>query len=160
MTTPTICIEPANPNDIRPDELSGFVDRLRVALPDYQVEGLAGNAMPREMRGVTWWQIVNVYLPEAAGSWVVGKVLEAGYQWAKERFRRKIPSGGRDRRPKYVRVMSTDGTEIDSMVLKSARHKPVTKEEASTPQPVAKPRRKKPKTAKGKKKRKREKGGG
>jgi len=149
--TAIISIEPANPRDIPPDELSGFVEELQAALPDYRVEGLSGQAMPRELRGVTWWQIVNVYLPETAGAWVVGKVLEAGYHWAKERFKRKLPLG-KDRRPKYVRVIGPDGAEVGTMVLKSVRHKPVTLEEANKPQPVPRRRRKKSSAAKKKKK--------
>jgi hypothetical protein len=159
MTTPVIRIEPANPSDVKPEELTGFVDELQVALPDHKVEGLPGHEMPRELRGVTFWQIVNVYLPEAAGSWVVGKVLEAAYHWAKGFFKSRTATlGRRDSRPKYVRVLGADGKEVDSMVLKSVRHKPITVEEAHTPQHIPKRRRKKSKPAK-KNKRKKGKGG-
>lgn len=145
MPDQIISIEPANPLDVKPEELTSFVEELQAALPDYRVEGLAGEAMPRERRGVTWWEVVNVWLPDAGSGYVLGKVLDAALGWAKARFREK-----KGRRPKCVVVRGPDGAELDSMVLRSPRHKPVTTEEATKPAPVRtrKKNRKKAKTAK------------
>jgi hypothetical protein len=101
MSQPVISIEPANPLAMPPDQLTGFVQELQATLRDYRVDGLSGEAMPRGMRGVTWWEIVNVWVPEGASGWVIGKVLEAGYHWAKDRFKRKNPLGPDRRRNTY-----------------------------------------------------------
>jgi hypothetical protein len=129
-----IRVEPQNPGDFRPGDIEDLVQELRAALPNYGVRPLPKDAMPAGMRGVTWWEIVHVYLPllpdigDDVRAILVAKALEASYQWAKRRFKRKR-EGISSRRPQCVIVHSEDGAAAGSMVLHSSRHKPISIEE-------------------------------
>ena len=133
---PVIHIEPQNPLDLRHEDLADFQSDLQQALPDLDVQLLTGTEMPRGARGVTWWEVVHVYLPDLANdarAAIVAIILERAYQWAKRRFRRKWETTGhRDHRPKCVILHEASGAEITSVELQSGRHKPVTKEDAVT----------------------------
>ena len=140
-----ITLEPQNPLDPKAEELADLAVDLQAAVPEYPVRVLRGKEMRPGARGVTWWEVVHVYLPTVTDdvrAYLVGKALEVGYNWAKRRFRRKRPAGP-DRRPKCLIVHSADGAEQGSMVLRSSRHKPVTTEEAVQP-PKPKRNRRKP----------------
>lgn len=131
----TVTIEPQNPLDVRADDLAPLLADLRRQLTAFDVELAAGTAMPAGARGVTWWEVVHVYLPEIAADArgaVVAIVLEAAYRWARERFRRKREHGI-DKRPKCVVIHRADRSEETSMVLLGPHHKPKTTEEALNP---------------------------
>jgi hypothetical protein len=140
-----VVIEPQNPLQLRPEDLTDLEGELQSALPEYNVRLLGGKEMPRGARGVTFWEVVHLYLPavtDAAHAYLVGKALEVGYNWAKRRFKRKRDRDlGPDRRPKCLIVHSADGTEAGSMVLLSTRHKPMTKEAAVEPRKPRKPKK-------------------
>lgn len=131
----SLTIEPQNPLDLRPGDVAPLVADLRERLTDFNVELSPGTLMPAGARGVTWWEVVHVYLPEIAGDArgaVIAIILEAAYKWAQERFRRKREHGV-DKRPKCVVIHRVDRVEETSVVLLSPRHKPKTAEEARLP---------------------------
>jgi hypothetical protein len=131
----TLTIESQNPLNVRADDLAPLLADLRRQLSVYDVELAPGRAMPAGARGVTWWEVVHVYLPEIAADArgaVVAIVLEAAYRWARERFRRKRKPGI-DKRPKCVVIHRADRSKETSMVLLSPHHKPKTTEDALSP---------------------------
>lgn len=140
-----IVVNAKNPLDLPDEEVEDLVTTLRTELPATNIRFVRGKEMPPGARGLTWWQILIIRLqsitPEdLAAGWISGKVLDAAYRWAKARFKSKKATG----RPQAVFLYDADGKEVGSMVLKSARHKPVTHEEATKPPPVKKKRKRKP----------------
>jgi hypothetical protein len=156
----SITVEPQNPLALGPDDVADLVQELKAALPAYEVRQLSGKEMPRGARGVTFWDVIRVYLPEVGDdvrAFLIAAALGAGVRWAKRLLRKKTEYG-RHRRPKCLIVHSADGAEQGSMVLRSSRHKPVTKEAAVQPVKPRKPkpsRKKTPSTAKSARKKKR-----
>lgn len=128
-----LIIEPQSPLQLRKEDLADFQSDLQSALPKLDVQLLCGTAMPPGSRGVTFWEVVHVYLPELARdarAAAVAIIVKKAYEWAKRRFKRKREiTGKKDIRPKCVILHEASGDEITTVILRSARHKPVTREE-------------------------------
>lgn len=122
-------IEAQNPLDLREEELEGLVAEMRQSLPEYEIALKPKEPMPAGARGVTWWQVVHIYLPELGKgihAYVLGKILEIAYKWARHRFRRK-----KNIRPTCAIVHGDEGKEVGSMVLQSDWDKALTSQEAT-----------------------------
>lgn len=129
-----------NPLDLKREDLRDYVKDIRKYLPETEVFLNQGERIPSGVRQVTWWEVVRVYLDisDEIKGFVVGKLLELGYQWAKRRFKRLK----KNRRPKCIVVHGQDGREAGSIVLKEPTQEPTTVAEAITPGSITQTRKK------------------
>jgi hypothetical protein len=100
----------------RPDELDELAQSIR-GVSRLNVR----SAAPREQRGrgLTWWEIVHIWLPWAAmgaggvaGSAMAKKIVDVAVEWARARFARKT-----NRRPTYVAIYGPDGKVVKSALI-------------------------------------------
>jgi hypothetical protein len=135
-----IIIQAQNPLDLKEEDLRDYVAEVRKNLPQIEVYFDEGEKMPAGARSVTWWEVVRVYLsdvPDEIKGFVIGKLLELSYDWAKQRFQK----AKQNKRPKCVVIHDNDRQERGSMVLTSAKDEPVTVEEAMKPMPAKRARK-------------------
>jgi hypothetical protein len=150
-----IKIEAQNPLDLEEQDFEDYVEAVKGELPEIEINSGEGQRMPAGARGVTWWEVLRVYIsdiPDEVKGYVIGKLLDKAYDWAKLRFK-KHPE---NKRPKCVVIHGADGKEEGSIVLESAEDKPTTTEEAMNPKPAKRTTKstKSSKTSKSKTKRK------
>lgn len=113
-----IIIEPRNPLDLSPDDLADFADSLRALNPAYDVR-----FAHREQRGygVTWWEVVNVWLPwDSVTDAVVGAIVGLAVDWARRRFKRDPET----QRGKYIVIYGPDGKVLKSVSVSSSDAEP------------------------------------
>jgi hypothetical protein len=91
---------------------------LAAAIRDIEVGVAARFSRPIERRGygVTWWEVVYIWLPALGGAVSTAfakKVVEVAIDWARKRFKRR----GAEKRPKYVGIYGPDGKLVRSVLL-------------------------------------------
>ena len=135
-----IIIQAQNPLDLKEEDIHDYVEEVKKSFTQVEVHFDEGSRMPAGARGVTWWEVVRVFLtdiPNEVKGFVIGKLLELGYEWAKQRFKKNREN----KRPKCIVIHGANRQEEGSMVLKSTRHKPTTAEEATKPEPIKRTRK-------------------
>jgi hypothetical protein len=114
-----ILIESANAADLTPQMLEPLRAELSGAEPNTKVEFAAS---PQRGYGVTWWEVLYIWLKEplvvgAAGA-VAGKILEkvveAAIDWVKESHTSK----GSKARPRIVSILDKDGKVLRAFEVK------------------------------------------
>ena len=128
------------PGAWRREELDELAKTIRTVAPGLSVRF----ALAREQRGyaVTWWEPVYLWLSSAAvaaggivGSAILKKIVDAGIEWARKRFR-----GNPNGRPKYVGIFGPDGKVVKSVLIRNETAEP----EDQTGTDATRPRRPRP----------------
>lgn len=104
----TILLKPSNPLDVEPSELEDLAAAIRQLDLGYEVE----IPPPEYMKGygVTWWEVVNVYVPwEKVQDAAIGSLTTAITAWIVKRFK-KVPN-----RPKSVIIWGPKGEHLKSV---------------------------------------------
>ena len=100
-----VLVQPDNPLDVRPDKLRGLVEDLRGIGQDAFIAYYA----PQPGRyGVTWWEVVTVWVGLRVSEAVIEQVVGFAVSWMRERFRTHPHPATRDR-PKVVRIVKYEG---------------------------------------------------
>jgi hypothetical protein len=111
-----IIIESQNLLDLREEDIKSLAQALAACFPGYRF-GYAYYPPRDGMFGVTWWEVVRIWLPDIAESLkdkVVGALVALAVDWARRRFRRKDAP----KRPKYVAIYGPNGQVITSVLVK------------------------------------------
>jgi hypothetical protein len=119
-----IVLETINPEDMTPEELQELADALSPRLENIDVQVAYETQYGS---GVTWHEVLHVWLPSAEFLKGVGYtlVIEETVKWMRGRFDRR----GGGKRPKSIIVHGPDGEEIVTVVLDNSEADP--REEAS-----------------------------
>jgi hypothetical protein len=139
-----ILVEPQNPVVVKPDELRGFVEDLRGIRQDAFIAYHGDPRVPGRY-GVTWWEVVSVWVGLRVSEAVIEQVVGFAVSWMRERFHNHPAT--RDR-PKAVRIIKYDGetgTIVETVELRSADAEAVRK----TPEAFEMYTRKKPPVRRG-----------
>lgn len=80
-------------------------------------------------RGVTWWEVVHVWLPASAvGGAGVGKAVDVFVDWARARMRRFLDERKTKKKPnpppQHVTIYGPDGKPLKSVTLKNPDGEP------------------------------------
>lgn len=116
-----LIVRSRNPNDVTLEEAGDLVQSLRQAVPEMPAEVEGQHQEPGRF-GVTWFQIIELHLPEveaAVVGAVVTKFCDAAIDWAKRRFKKKP-----QKRPIYIPIYGPDGEILKSVVVKDAQSDP------------------------------------
>jgi len=109
-----IIVEPQNPLDHRPEDLEPLLHDLAEIGPDFEV--LSAHAFDDESAGVTFWEVLHVYL---TWSPIAGPVLQAmvtaSVKFLRSRFQ-KYPT-----RPKSLTIYGPDNHPLKVIVLRHAK---------------------------------------
>jgi len=111
-----IIIESQNPLDLCKKDLYSLAQTLAPCVPGYRL-GYAYYPPEDRMLGVTWWEVIRIWLPDIADSLkdeIVGAIIAIVIEWARRHFRRKNAS----KRPKYVAIYGPNGQVITSVLVK------------------------------------------
>ena len=114
-----ILIESSNVADLTPQKLETLRAELSGAEPNTIVEFAATS---QHGYGVTWWEVVYIWLKEplvigtvgAVAGKVLEKVVEAAIDWVKESYASK----GSKARPRLVSILDKDGKVLKSFEVK------------------------------------------
>jgi hypothetical protein len=110
-----IIIEPQNPLDLREEDLRSLAKVLSPELPGHRI-GYAYHLPQEGIYGVTWPEVVYIWLPAVAGGLakeLVDAVLAQAVAWARSRFKRE----GAPKRPKYVAIYGPNGEVLASVEI-------------------------------------------
>lgn len=122
---PKILLEAQNPLDIPPADLEPLAQAIRDVGQGYEVQ----IAEPVEQRGygVTWWEVVLIYIGSRGAEVVLTNVVNDLYKvavgWARARFQ-KEPG-----RPKYIAIRGPDGEILRSVEVRRPDAEPEDKTE-------------------------------
>lgn len=141
---PKIVLQPANPLDLRPEELEDLAHAIRGIDSNYEV-GIAGEEEvdPRR-RGVTWYEILTIWLPAVSGDISLLIIVGQAIAWARRRFqqqeadqiqrhqqelaqrlrRGRKPKPHITRRPKYIRILGPNGEVLKVVLVKDPESEP------------------------------------
>jgi len=127
-----IRLEPANPLDVRPEELEDLAETIQALDPSYEVRVSPGEALRGV--GVTWWEVVNCYVPwkEITGAAAAG-VTATITDWLRERFK-KEPT-----RPKVVTIYGPREQVLKTIALRGPDEEP--QDSTTDPPPARRTRR-------------------
>jgi hypothetical protein len=117
-----ILVQPDNPLDVKPEEVRGLMEDVRGLRQD---AFLAYRDYVPGTYGVTWWEVVTVWVGLRVGEAVIEQVVGFAVSWMRERFRNHPSTSDR---PKAVRIVTYDGeTGIvrETIELRSADEKAV-----------------------------------
>jgi hypothetical protein len=111
-----IIIEPANPLDLRPEDLAGLATALRGIDPPVDVR-----IGYREQRGygVTWWEVLFIWVGKEVADNLLKEVTRVGVEWARSRF----DFSTKAKRPISITILGPDGKP-----LKKVKVDPKTRE--------------------------------
>lgn len=122
-----IIIESQNPRDVKEEDLRSLAEVIAPAVADYRL-GYAYYPPREGLLGVTWWEVVRIWLPDVASSLkdeLTGALIALALDWARKRFRRK----GAPKRPKYVAIYGPNGKVICSVLVKDDTSEPESRTE-------------------------------
>lgn len=130
---PQVLIVPANPLDVRPEELESLVEDIQRGTASSVDVGV----MPQRGYGVTWWEVVVIYVAMKGADAVVGhayqllldEITEKVKGWYRERRLAKD-----DKRPLYLDVRDDEGHVLRALEVQSSGDvEDVTEREAQKP---------------------------
>lgn len=138
MDPPNVLLVPGNPLDLRPEELEPLATQIAA---DHVVTSAVG-VVPQRGYGVTWWEVLLIYIGSKGADAVTGHafqllldgVTDKAKQWYRDRRTAKD-----DTRPFYLGVLDEDGHVLRALEIRSDGA-----DEDVTEQERAKPRRPRP----------------
>jgi hypothetical protein len=125
-----VTLQLGNEHDVPAEDL----DRLEVEMQAVDPSlTFTRTSVPHVGRGVTWWEVLYIWLPTQIGSAVTKQLITAIIKWARSRYK-----GTRDR-PKYIAIYGPDGREVRSVLVTSKRGKLEEKTETTRSRPRPEP---------------------
>ncbi len=111
----TVLIAPQGRGDPSPDELARLAGAISRIL-GLDVEVALAKIAPPGMAGVTWWEVVNIWIPgDHVRDAFIGAVVAEFVRRARNRFRDQPENN----RPKAVRILGPDGRVLKSVNVQS-----------------------------------------
>ena len=136
MTVPDVLLVPANPLDVRPEDLEPLVIAIRDDLPltvDVRV-------VPQRGYGVTWWEVLYIYFGTKALDGVTGHAFQLALDGITEKARQWY-HGRRDtqenRRPFYLGLLDEEGNVLRALEIRpdGSSEDVTTREQSKPPRP-------------------------
>lgn len=118
-----ILVQPDNPRDVKPESLQGLVKDIGELGYDTR---LAYHDPKEGAFGVTWWEVVTIWIGAEVGKAAINQLVDLAAAWARERFQ----LGPDNRRPKAVRIVRSDGEvgHVEEVLeVRSAEEEPLRK---------------------------------
>src|SRR5438045_1651427 len=81
-----IILQPGNPLELRPEELEDLAQAIRELHPNYEVRI---EYQEQVGRGVTWWEVLTIWLPTVSGDISLLLLIGQAVAWARRRFKQQ-----------------------------------------------------------------------
>ena len=115
-------VQPDNPLDVKPEELRGLVEDVSGLRQD---TFLAYRDYVPGTYGVTWWEVVTIWVGLRVSEAVIEQVVGFAASWMKERFSNHPSTRNRPKAVRIVKYEGDTGIAIEFVELKSPDTKPV-----------------------------------
>lgn len=108
-------IEPGHSGAGLDADIPTLATEIAAKLPQADVR-----AVPKERLryGLTWWEVIRIYILDPADQVIVGVILAEAIRWCRERFK-KMP-----KRLKSITILGPDGKVIKSVLIKNPTDEP------------------------------------
>jgi hypothetical protein len=133
VTTPQVLLVPGNPLDLRPDELQPLVEDIKTG----QAESVDISVRPLRGYGVTWWEVLVIYLAVKGADAVVGHayqlLLDDITEKVKRWYRERRAAKG-NKRPLHLAIRDDEGQVLRAIEMRpSGETADVTDKEREKP---------------------------
>lgn len=130
---PQVLLVPANPLDLRPEELESLLGDLRTG----HAASVDVGVVPQRGYGVTWWEVLVIYIAMKGADAVIGH----GYQLLLDEITEKVKAWYRARRlekdnkrPLLLDIRDEEGHVLRALEIQSSGEvSEVTEREAEKP---------------------------
>lgn len=140
-----IVLQPANPLDLRPEDLEELAQDIREAATDYEVRIAGDEIVDPRRRGVTWWEVLTVWLPAASDNLGLVIVIAQAVAWARRRLKKeqaeqvrqheeelakrtrrrgRKPVARVSHRPKYIEILGPSGEVLKAVLIEDPENEP------------------------------------